>query len=135
MLAATDDDTRTVAARQLAIASYYAPNLDSDVDAVLRAGDDTARAAVVEVFADNVAYLPRRDRSMAVIAGALHDPAKTLRDAAERAFYNLDDERLTDLGAPTIRQGSMRGGCAAGRVGCGGPSSRRGRRRGRRLVV
>ncbi|MGH9152203.1 MAG: hypothetical protein ACRD03_07385 [Acidimicrobiales bacterium] len=43
--------------------------------------------------------------------------------------------REFDLGAPTLRQRSMRGRCAAGRVGCGGSSSRRGRRRGRRLVV
>ena len=101
MLAAADDDTRKVAARQLAIASYQAPTLDSDVDAVLRGGDDTARAAAVEVFADNVRYPPRRVRSMAVIAAALHDPAKTVRDAAERAFYSLDDDRLTDY-APMI---------------------------------
>ena len=101
MLAEGDDDTRKVAARQLAIASYHAPALDSDVDAALRGGEDTARAAAVEVFADNVRYAPRRDRSMAVIATALHDPAKTVRDAAERAFYSLDDERLTDY-APMI---------------------------------
>lgn len=96
MAVAADDDTRRVAARQLAIASYQNPSLDSEVDAVLNSGDDTARAAAIEVFADNVTYAPRRDRSMVVIAAAFHDPAKIVRDAAERAFYALDDERLSD---------------------------------------
>ncbi len=100
MLSAADERTRKVAAHQLAIASYHVPGVDSDVDGVLEGGHDAVRKAV-EVFADNVTYRPRRDRSMAVIAAALHDPAKAVRDAAKRGFYGLDTERLTDY-APII---------------------------------
>jgi hypothetical protein len=114
MLAAAEDDTRQVGARRLTIASYHAPALDGNVDAILGGADDIARAAAVEVFADNVTYPPRRDRSIAVIAAALHDPVKTVRDAAERAFYRLDDERLSDYipmiaalaGSPALADGA-----------------------------
>lgn len=96
MLAAAADDTRKAGARQLAIASYRIPAIDSDVDAVLQGDDEVARSSAVEAFARNVTYAPRRDRSVTVIATAFNDPAKSVRDAAECAFYGLDDERLTD---------------------------------------
>jgi hypothetical protein len=64
------------------------------VDALLADPDDTVRAAAVTVFADNITYQPRRDRTIAVISTAFHDSAKTVREAAERAFYRLRDEPL-----------------------------------------
>ena len=53
------------------------------------------------VFANNITYAPRRDRAVAVVSAALYDPAKAVRDAAERAFYPLDEQRLDDY-APLI---------------------------------
>lgn len=121
MLAAADDETRKVAARQLAIASYHAPDLDSNVDAVLRGGDDTARAAAVEVFADNVTYPPRLDRSMAVIAAALHDPGQD-RPRCRRTRVLRPRRRTSPRLCPDDRR--------AGRQ----PRARRRRRRGPALA-
>jgi hypothetical protein len=102
MLAEPDDKTRQVAARWLTLAAYYDPNLDSDVDVLLaRGADDATRGAVVGVFADNITYAPRRDRTIAVLSTALYDPQKEVRDAAERAFYRLDDQPLAEY-APFI---------------------------------
>ncbi|MDP8978270.1 MAG: hypothetical protein M3N17_06795 [Actinomycetota bacterium] len=53
------------------------------------------------VFADNITYAPRRDRTIAVLSTALYDAEKGVRDAAERAFYRLDDHPLADY-APLI---------------------------------
>lgn len=99
MLTDAHDSAREAAARQLALASYHAPDIDGEVDAVLNGDDDTARAAAVSVFADNITYPPRRDRSVAVVSAAFDDPAKAVRDAAKQAFYHLDGERLTDYAA------------------------------------
>jgi hypothetical protein len=101
MLIDASEDTRKIAARQLAVASFSAPDIDREVDAVLNGGDDAARAAAVGIFASNITYAPRRARSIAVVSATLHDPTKAVRDAAERAFYHLDDEDLTDY-APLI---------------------------------
>jgi hypothetical protein len=92
---------REAAARQLVLASYRAPEVDAAVDAVLESSDDATRAAAVAVFADNVTFAPRRDRGIAVISAAFHNPAKVVRDTAERAFYQLGNERLADY-APMI---------------------------------
>ncbi len=97
MLAEPDDKTRRAAARWLTLAAYYDPNLDNDVDTLLTSADDATRAAAVGVFADNITYGPRRDRTIAVLSVALHDPVKDVRVAAERAFYRLDDQPLTDF--------------------------------------
>lgn len=101
MLADPDDHARQTAARWLTLAAYYAPTLDNDVDVLLTGADAAVRAAAVGVFADNVTHLARRDRTMAVLAEALHDPNKDVRDAAERAFYRLDGQPLADY-APLI---------------------------------
>jgi hypothetical protein len=92
-------ETRQAAAHQLTLASLYDPNLDGHVDALLADPDDTVRAAAVTVFANSITYHPRRKRTIAVISTAFHDPAKTVRDAATRAFYRLRDEPLTDFAA------------------------------------
>jgi hypothetical protein len=99
MLTGADDDTRKIAARQLTVASFQARELDPDVDALLTSTDEAVRAAAVGVFANNLTYASRRDRSIGVVSAALHDPDKTVRDAAERAFYQLDDQRLDDYAA------------------------------------
>lgn len=49
--------------------------------------------------ADNISYQPRQDRTIAVITTAFHDPAKTVRDGAERAFYHFRDEPVTHYDA------------------------------------
>jgi hypothetical protein len=96
MLTDPGDDTRQIATRQLTLASYYDPSLDDEVDALLASGDDVARTAAINVFADNVTYAPRRERSIAVISAAFHDRVKDVRDAAQRAFYQLGDQALAD---------------------------------------
>lgn len=101
MLTDADENARAIAARQLAVASYRGANIDSAIDAVLNSNDEIARAAAVSVFANNITYAPRRDRSIAIVSAALHDPSKAVRDAAARAFYHLDEEPLTDY-APLI---------------------------------
>jgi hypothetical protein len=101
MLTDPEDATRQAAARRLALASFYTPDIDDRVDTVLNGGDEAARAAAVGVFADSVTYAPRRERSITVVSAAFHDSAKAVRDAAERAFYDLGDERLGDY-APMI---------------------------------
>jgi hypothetical protein len=113
MIGHPHDRTREVGARQLVLASYYDPGLDAAVDSALQGGD-AARAAAVAVFADNVTFAPRRDRSIAVISTAFRDPAKAVRDSAERAFYQLGDERLADYepmiaaftGSPALGDGA-----------------------------
>jgi hypothetical protein len=47
MLNHDNAETRQAAARQLTLASYYEPNLDEQVDALLADPDDTVRAAAV----------------------------------------------------------------------------------------
>lgn len=101
MLAEPDDQTRQAGARWLTLAAYYDANLDSDVDVLLTGADDATRAAAVGVFADSITYVPRRDRTIAVLSTALYDAEKVVRDAAERAFYQLDDQPLADY-APLI---------------------------------
>jgi hypothetical protein len=101
MLEGPDDNTRQAAARWVTLAGYYDPNLDNVVDNLLTSDDDTTRAAAAEVFADNVAHAPRRDRTIAVLSAALNDPVKDVRDAAQRAFYQLDDQPLAGY-APLI---------------------------------
>lgn len=93
MLTDPNGEARATAAQQLTVASFDAPELDNQVDAVLD-GDDIARAAAVDVFATNITNKSRRDRSVAVLSKALHDPSKAVRDAAQRAFFRLADERL-----------------------------------------
>lgn len=115
MLGGPDDNSRNAAARLVTLAAYYEPALDDEVDALLENADDALRAAAVTVFADNITYAPRRDRSIAVLSEALHDRAKHVRDAAERAFYGLDDQPLADYSAliatyaesPALADGSM----------------------------
>jgi hypothetical protein len=96
MLADPGDDTRQIATRQLTLASYYDASLDDDVDVLLASADDASRAAAVSIFADNISYAPRRDRSIAVVSTAFHDPEKEVRDAAQRAFHRLGDQPLSD---------------------------------------
>ena len=96
MLNGEDSFARANAARQLAFASILDPRLDSDVDAILNDADDTLRAAVVGVFAENVAYEPRRARCVEVVAVAFDDQAEAVRDAAESVFRYLDEKRLRD---------------------------------------
>jgi hypothetical protein len=99
MLAVPEDNARQSAARLVTLAAYNDPSLDHEVDTLLTSADDATRAAAVRVFADNITYGPRRDRTVAVICTALHDPAKDVRDAAERAFYQLEDQPLADYAA------------------------------------
>lgn len=101
MLAEPDDNVREAAARWMTLAAFGDLNLDDDVDTLLTSADDAIRAAAVEVFANNVTYAPRRDRTIAVLSAALQDPVKNVRDAAERAFYELEDQPLVDY-APLI---------------------------------
>jgi hypothetical protein len=95
MLADTRDEVRQAGARRLVLASYHIPDLDQEVDALLGSADDTIRETAVRVVAHNTTYPPRRQRSIEVISAAFHDPAKAVRDAAARCFYQLEDEPLT----------------------------------------
>jgi hypothetical protein len=96
MLAEPDNEVRQAAARWLTLAAYYDPNLDNEVDTLVNSADDAIRAAAVGVFAQNISYPPRRSRTIAVLSTALHDSAKSVRDAATHAFYRLNDEPLSD---------------------------------------
>lgn len=96
LLVDSDDDARQVATRQLTLASLYDATLDEEIDALLSSADAVVRGAAVGVFADNVIYEPRRDRSIAVVSTALSDPVKDVRDAGGRAFYGLGDQPLDD---------------------------------------
>jgi hypothetical protein len=96
MLADPDDEARQAAARLVTLAAFFDPSLDNEVDTLLGGPDDAIRAAAVEVFADNITYAPRRDRTIVVISATLLDPVKEVRESAERAFYQLDDQPLTD---------------------------------------
>jgi hypothetical protein len=101
MLADADDETRQAGARLLTLAAYYDANLDSAVDVLLSSADVASRAAAVGDFADSITYAPRRDRTIAVLSAAFHDPDKGVRDAAKQGFYRLTDEPLADY-APLI---------------------------------
>ncbi|MGB3411191.1 MAG: hypothetical protein WBA45_08325 [Microthrixaceae bacterium] len=94
MLADPNGRSRGAAARWLTLAAYYDPALDEEVDLLLTGTDQVVRTAAVGVFADNVAHLDRRDRTIAVLAEALRDPVKEVRDAAERSFHGLSNQRL-----------------------------------------
>lgn len=115
MLAEQDDHARGAAARWLALAAYYDPSLDEDVDFLLTGNDAVVRAAAVGVFADNVTHLERRDRTIAVLASALRDPIKDVRDAAERSFQGIRTQPLADYD-PLIRALSDSPVLADGRV-------------------
>jgi hypothetical protein len=91
-----DEDARQVAARQIALASYYDESLDAVVDSLVGSSDEVTRVAAVRVFADNVTYEPRRHRAIAVLTAALHDTSPAVRGDAEHAFYRLGDQRLTE---------------------------------------
>lgn len=101
MLAEPDESLRRSGAKWLTLASFYDSGLDPDVDALLAGDDAAARAAAIEVFADNVAYERTRVRAVDVLSRALHDSDEDVRSAAERAFYSLGDEPLADF-APLI---------------------------------
>lgn len=91
-LHSASEEARAVAARLITLAAYYDDSLDDEVDAILAGDDEGARAAAIRVIADSITYVPRQDRTIAVLATALYDSAKSVRDAAERAFYGLRDE-------------------------------------------
>jgi len=95
MIGSTVEDVRRAGARQLAVASYRHPDLDPLVDAALNS-DETTRAGVVEVFADNVTAPDRSDRANTVLIRAFGDPSPVVRSSAIRCFYGLDKHRLDD---------------------------------------
>ncbi|HVF05243.1 MAG TPA: hypothetical protein VNA20_10405 [Frankiaceae bacterium] len=98
-LHSASDEARDLAARMITLAAYYDDSIDAEVDAILASDHDGVRAAAIRVFADSITYAPRRDRTIAVLSTALYDSAETVRDAAERAFYRLRDEPLTEYEA------------------------------------
>jgi hypothetical protein len=95
MLTDARDEVRKAGARRLVLASYHIPDLDQEVDALLGSADDTIRETAVRVVAENVTHSPRRNRSIEIISAAFHDPAKAVRNAAARCFYQLEEEPLT----------------------------------------
>ncbi len=96
MLASPDNAPKESAARQTTLAAYFDEAVDSEVDTLLASDDVRVRAAAIQVFADNILFAARRERTSSVIAAAFFDPEKDVRDAAERVFYNLDDASLAD---------------------------------------
>lgn len=86
-------EAQRAGSRQLAVASIVDPDLDPLVDSAL-AAHEASRVGVVEVFADNVTYEPRRDRILQVLIGAFADTSHSVRTTAARAFYRIDGQRL-----------------------------------------
>ncbi len=78
MLVAAHDQTRSIAARQLTVASFQSPELDPEGPALL-AADEPTRTAAVGVFANNITHAARATRGVAVVSAALNDPAKAVR--------------------------------------------------------
>ena len=53
----------------------------------------------MEVFAENVSFPQRRERSLAVLTRALAHPSPSVRSAATRSFYGLEGQPLEDYEA------------------------------------
>jgi hypothetical protein len=98
MINSATDGVRQAGARQLTVASFARPELDSLVDTALK-GDDATRGAIMGVFAVNVSNRSRRDRVFEVLKRGLSDPSREVRSSAARAFYTLDKQRLDDYTA------------------------------------
>ena len=96
MFASGDPESHATAARQLTLASFYDPELDGAVDALLTSADTRIRTESVGVFAANIAHKPRLDRSQAVVAAAFDDPETEVRDEAQRVFYRIQSDDLGD---------------------------------------
>lgn len=89
------EDVRRSGARQLTVASYRDPGLDALVDTALE-GDETTRASVVEVFADNLIASERRDRAFNILIRGFDDSSPVVRSRSVRCFYNLEKQNLKD---------------------------------------
>jgi hypothetical protein len=98
MINSTTDDVRQAGARQLTVASFARPELDSLVDAALN-GDAATRSGVMTVFADNVSNPGRRDRIFNMLKRGFGDPSPEVRSSTARAFYTLDKQRLEEYTA------------------------------------
>lgn len=93
MSTSESEPARQTAVRQLTVASYLDRTLDPAVDDAF-AGDEASRAAITDVYANNIVHPERRDRAIQVLRRALADESRAVRDAAARAFYDLEDEPL-----------------------------------------
>lgn len=86
MLASGVDDICKIGARHLALASFNDEALDGRVDELLRDSRPAVREATIEVFARSIA-VARKERCVAVVAAALKDPVKEVREAAGQVFH------------------------------------------------
>lgn len=86
MLASGVDDICKIGARHLALASFHDEALDGRVDELLRDPRTAVREAGIEVFARSIA-VARKERCVAVVATALKDPVKEVREAAGQVFH------------------------------------------------
>jgi hypothetical protein len=98
MINSTSDQVRQAGTRQLTVASFAMPELDSLVDAALD-GDAAMRAGVMAVLAANVSNPGRRDRTFKVLRRGFGDPSREVRSSAARTFYTLEKHRLDDYTA------------------------------------
>lgn len=86
MLVSGVDDICKIGARHLALASFHDEALDGRVDELLRDPRPGVREAAIEVFARSIA-VARKARCVAVVATALKDPVKEVREAAGQVFH------------------------------------------------
>ena len=86
MLTSGVDDICKIGAQHLALASFHDEALDRRVDELLRDSRPAAREAGIEVFARSIA-VARKERCVAVVATALKDPVKEVREAAGQVFH------------------------------------------------
>lgn len=86
MLVSGVDDICKIGARYLALASFHDETLDGRVDKLLRDPRPVVREAAIEVFARSIA-VARKERCVSVVATALKDPVKKVREAAGQVFH------------------------------------------------
>ncbi len=95
MMVSDVEKVRLAAVRQLTVAAYHHPELDSQVDVAI-ASHEAMRTEMIKVVADNVTVPNRRDRVFDLLSRAFADPAPNVRSAAVTCFYGLEKEPLAD---------------------------------------
>ncbi|PPK61884.1 ATP-binding protein [Actinokineospora auranticolor] len=90
----SEPKARLIAVRATTFASYWRPDLDAYVDALLGDGDVDTRETVTQIAAHNVTTTHRQDRTQTILIRAFEDPAPEVQNAAAYSLFNLENEQL-----------------------------------------
>ena len=112
MVTSTDENARSTAGRQIAVAAFHNKQAEQDLEEAL-AGDEHCRAAVADVFATNFGHEAVRDVCRQRLLPFFDDESKKVQNAVKMCFRSLSSEQLSEernLINSFIKSRAFRGG-------------------------